>query len=429
MFRKNYFVPLLFISAFLLSSISVFAQGGSIAGKVMLKGDTASTPVVGASVDCYNLTDFTQLTKSSCSSVKTNVQGEFVFSGLKADGQFIISVSAEGIGPRITLPIKSGAIGEIITVIKGDSAMLKKVEVWQAFAYSKNAAGGFSDNQKLAQAQYEKWFSEAEARNKKIQDGNAKIPALLKEGNAAYTSGNYDLALAKYDEGYNISPEFLGSAPIFLNNKGTVLKRRAAVTYNTAASTKDSATIDKAKEKAKKDLSMAISVLNKSYELLNKANANSISNKASHKKNTFQAVDIALGAVEIMVQIHLVDEGNIKEVRTLIGAFIKMESDKTKKGKAQNTLARYLMEAYDYAAAAVEFKRALTYSKKDSDVLAYLGLSLYSTGEASQKQEALNYMDYYLKSAPKDHKMRTDISALVKELVEKQKLKPQKINL
>ena len=416
---------------FVVGAEAAFSQGASIKGTVMLKKSVGLSPVAGANVNCYNVTNFTQLTKSGCSSTKTDEKGEFVISGLDAEAKFILSVSGEGIGPRITLEVKPGGKKEEITVDEGDGGTLTKAEVWQAFADSERPSGGSSDDQKQAKAQYDKWLAEQESRNEKIKENNAKASQLLEEGNIAYADRNYDLAIAKYEEGYSLNPEFVGSAPVFLNNKAAALKNRAVDNFNAAIKTKDDAKINKARVKVGKDLSDAIDAAGKAHNLLDKTSPSDISDQANHKKNKFNATDYVRDAARIMVQTDLVDAEKVGVIKNLLAEYVKMQSDKVKKGKAYSTLASYIMGAGDYGAAAVEFKKALQYLNKDPDVLAGLGLSLYTasyeTNNKSQQQESLNYMDFYLKTAPKNHRMRTGIVGAVDDLTKNHNLKPRKL--
>lgn len=430
MFSKNYYTLILLMFLFVVAE-AAFSQDSSIKGTVMLEKGVGSSPVVGANVDCYNVTNFTKLTKSGCSSTKTNEKGEFVISGLDAEAKFILSVSGKGIGPRITLEVKPGGKNEKITVDEGNGKTLTKVEVWQAFADSKRPSGGFSDDQKQAKAQYDKWRAERESMNEKIKENNAQASQLLEEGNIAYADKNYDLAIAKYEEGYNVNPEFVGSAPVFLNNKAAALKNRAVDNFNDAIRTKDTAKINKAKVKVGKDLSDAIDAAGKAYNLLAKASPADISDQANHEKNKFNATDYARDAARIMVQADLVDAEKVGVIKILLVEYIKMQSDKVKKGKAQSVLASYIMGTGDYGTAAIEFKKAFRYLKKDPDVLAGLGLSLYTvsyeTNDKAQQQESLNYMDFYLKTAPKKHRMRDGIEGAVDDLVKNHQLKPKKL--
>lgn len=453
MFSKNYYTLILLMFLFVVTE-AAFSQGASIKGTVMLEKSVGSSPVAGANVDCYNVTNFTQLTKSGCSSTKTNEKGEFVISGLDAKAKFILSVSGKGIGPRITLEVKPSGKNEKIIVDEGNGKALTKAEVWQAFADSKRPSGGFSDDQKQAKVQYDKWRAERESMNEEIKENNAQASQLLEEGNIAYADKNYDLAIAKYEEGYNVNPEFVGSAPVFLNNKAAALKNRAVDNFNAAIKNKDTIKINNARIKVGnkelsdaaclnstdlcparieliKDLSDAIDAASKAYNLLDNASPADITDQANHKKNKFNATDYVRDTARIMVQTGLVDAGKVSVVKKLLAEYVKMQSDKVKKGKAQSVLASYIMGTGDYAAAAIEFKKAFRYLKKDPDVLAGLGLSLYTvsyeTNDKAQQQESLNYMDFYLKTAPKKHRMRDGIEGAVDDLTKNHKLKPKKL--
>lgn len=430
MYGKKFFAPLFFIAAFAFGSISVFAQGAVLKGKVVQKKGSASTPVAGVTVTCYNVTDFTQLTKTSCGSTKTDEAGVYSISGLSANGSFIVAVGGAGIGPRITLPAKPGEKDELITATEGDGKLLSKDEVWQAYAFAK-VGSGFTEDQKKAQVEWEKRFAFLKANIKKAEDNNAKIGQLLKEGNGAYAAEQYDLAIAKYDEGFNLSPDFVGSAPVFLNNKATALKSRAVNTFNTAIKLGNPA-ITQVKVQTAKDLSDALDALGKSYAILSNTIAADIVDQANFKKNMFNAAYFGSDAVRIMVQIELVDPDKVGTAKTLITKYVELENDKVKKGKAHTHLASYLLSAGETDGAIAEFRKALGYSDKNPDTLAGLGLSLYTasfdSSSRAQKQEALNYMSAFLKVAPQSHKMRDGILGAVEDLTKNQKLKPQKIN-
>ena len=74
-------------------------------------------------------------------------------------------------------------------------------------------------DEKKAQAEYEAKAKEVTSKNETITKNNALIDQSLAEGNKAYDAKNYDLAIAKFDEGINAAPDFAGSAPVLLNNK------------------------------------------------------------------------------------------------------------------------------------------------------------------------------------------------------------------
>ncbi len=430
MFCRNRFVSLAtIVGLFAFFSISAFAQGTSITGSVVIKKDS-TTPLSGATVTCYNLSDFTESTEKPCPSVKSDGEGKFELTGLTEGGAYILAVSGEAIGPRITLPVKAGEKDQVITVIEGDGKSLTKVEVWNAFAYSEGSGGATTD-QKLAQATYEKKLAAATANNEKIIEKTKRIQVALEAGNNAFNSGNYDLAVVKYDEGIQADPDFVGSAPVLYNNKGTAIKKRAVDNYNTEVRSSDEAVKSNSKEKATKELARALDAFSKSFEILKKSGGTEV-DKENHKKNILNALDGARDVVRIMAQLEVADPALVESAKTMTYGFLEAESDKTKKAAAQMNFGKYLMYAGDYDNAASELKKALQYSSSDPEVLANLGLSLYTAGaineSKAQKQESLNYFDMFLKVAPKDHKLRGDIEAMVADLTTNEKLKAQKIN-
>ena len=432
MFCKNSFLSFFVVVMVSVCSVAVYAQDATITGKVTLKGESGSTPVEGATVNCYLLTDFTEATENVCSPSTTDKDGVYRLTGLRAGAKYILSVGGAGIGPRRTDPVKPGSKDGSFIVEKGEGKILSKIEVWKDFAYAKQQSGRQTDDQKKALAQYKEKSTAISAKNEKIEANNAKIGGLLKEGTAAYVARDYDLAIAKFEEGFKVSPDFVGSAPVFLNNKSAALKNRAVETYNTAVKTKDAVKINEGKAKAEKDLSNIITASHASYELLRNAKTSDITNQETHRENLFNSVDYAREAIWIMVQLSLVDIEKAELVKTLVAGYLDMEKDKTKKGKAQTTLASYIMLSGDFNSAIIEFKKALGYSGNDPDILAGLGLSLYSasyeSNDRAQQQESLNYMAAYLKTAPKDHIMREGIAGAIEDLTKNKKLKPKKIN-
>ncbi len=426
MFRKNHFLHILFLIALSAGSTAIFGQGATIGGKVQKQNaDETTVPVANARVDCYRVD-----IKQGCRSVETNDKGEFIILGIPYSAQVVIAVSGSGIGPRISQAIKPGTTNVVITVIEGDSSVLTEEEVREVAAATQGSTGELTAEQKKAQAEYEKKLAETIEKNKKIEEKTAIIRAALTAGNNAFNSGNYDLAIAKYEEGISADPEFIGSAPVLLNNKGVALKKRA-VTYYNAAIKSTPGKGDEIRQNALVDLTAALSSFDKALTILTKANAAEIVNQVDHKKNIFNALDGGRDVISISAQIQVADPEMVGPSKTITTGYIEAESDKAKKGQAQTNLAKFLMFAYDYEGAAAEFKKALEYSPQDPDILANLGLSLFTAAAISnnkaQKQESLNYLDVYLKVAPKDHSMRDGVAETVKDLTTVDKLKPQKL--
>jgi len=81
--------------------------------------------------------------------------------------------------------------------------------------------------------------------------------------------------------------------------------------------------------------------------------------------------------------------------------------------------------------SVAEYKLGYQLNSANPDITGMLGNMLFALAEVnsddSLKQESLNYMDKYLKEAPKDHRLRAEIQGYADQLKESG-LKPQKIN-
>lgn len=429
MLRRRIFTLLFVLSVMAGGAVIAAGQTAPVGGRVEKKNaDGTATPVEGARVDCYR-TD----ANLGCRSTTTNSRGEFTFLGIPFSGQVVLAVSGPGLSASIYPGVKPGQENIIFEVTEGDGAVMEEAEVRrQAALFASNPTGELSEEQKKAQEEYERKLAEIQAKNAKIEEKNALIERVLKEGNAAYEAGNYQLAVAKYDEGINADPDFVGSAPVLLNNKGAALKKQAVDVYNTAAKTKDNAQIATAKVEAGKDLSESLAAYAQSLKVLKGAPAAEITNAEKHKQDIVNAADGGRDAVRIMVLIKMVDGERTEAAKDVIESYLSSESDKAKQAQAQSNLAAYLFEGGDFDGSVAEYRKAYTLSPKDPDVLAKFSLALYTVAEdkqdASMKQESLNFMEAYLTSAPKDHSLRNDIAGLADYLKTTEKMKPQKIN-
>ena len=61
----------------------------------------------------------------------------------------------------------------------------------------------------------------------------------FEEGNAALKAQNYDVAIAKFDEGITAVPDFVGSTPILLSGKMIALKNKGFSEYIQGAKSTD----------------------------------------------------------------------------------------------------------------------------------------------------------------------------------------------
>lgn len=443
MIRKNYFIFLTAIALFLISSIAVFAQSAPVRGTIQLKkADGSVTPLAEANIDVYR-TDV----KGKLPSAKTNKKGEFVYAGLPVGQTFMLAVSAPGVQPQIFPNIKAGGEGFVFSVYEGDGKRYTEEEARQALANLKNNPASGNTNTaagttpqpsaqdaaaaKKAQEEYQKKVAEVNAKNQKATSNNEAIRKAIEEGNAAFEAKNYDLAIAKYNEGVNVDPTFVGSAPALLNNKAVVLKVRAVNAYNTAVKTTEAAQKTEklaALAAAKKDFQEALAAYNQSYQLLK--NATEIPDQNNYNKNKYEALSGTTEIYRLMAQTRMIDSSKSAEAKTIFQEYMALETDAAKKQKAQFTLADLLREAGDFENAVPEYRKALEASPDNPDVLAGLGLSLFSVGvsnnDKAQMQEGLNFMERFAQVAPATHPLKESVAGAVTYLKTEQKLTPQK---
>lgn len=437
MFHKNYFNFLLAIALFLISgtAAAVSAQTAPVSGRVEIKkADGTTAPAADALVEVFRLDQ-----KSKFPTDKTDKKGNFGFAGLPVGARFVLSVSGAGISPVIYPNVPAGAQGFTITVSEGDGRRFTEDEVKQTLAAGKTSGGTNSastqsaeltEEQKKAKAEYEKKVQQVTEKNKKIQETDALVQKALAEGNAAFNAKNYDLAVAKFDEGYKANPEYVGSAPVLLNNKGIALRILAVNTYNQNVKSADQAVKAESMNKVAKDFSDALDAFNASWTILKNTAPADIPDPKNYELNKMQALRGAKDVVKFMVATERVDSSKLNVIKTLIQEYLNLETDQAAKTEAQLSLADLYRVAQDFDNAIIEYRKALQMSPDNPDVLAGLGLSLFAAGEAGnntqQKQEGLNYMQKFADIAPATHKLKADVAGVV-EYLKSQKLTPQKV--
>ncbi|HEY8563395.1 MAG TPA: tetratricopeptide repeat protein [Pyrinomonadaceae bacterium] len=425
MFRKNYLQGFLTIALLLIGSAAVFAQTAPVAGRVELKGaDGKVTPVEGALIEVFR-TDI----KAKFPTDTTDKKGAFSFAGLPVGAVFVLSVSGPGINADIIPNIKPGMDKLVISVLPGDGKRWTEEEVRAALA---NVGSGNTQSaeltaeQKKQQAEYEKKLADTKANNEKIQNQNAVIQKSLEEGNNAYNSKNYDVAIVKYEEGYQASPEFIGSAPVFLNNKGAALKQRAVDVYNANSKNPDANARVAAMAKVQQDLGAAADAYSKSWALLKNAPAAEI--KDQNVK--MQALNGARDAFRIMALTRQVDTTKTEAAKTLIADYVTLETDQAKKTEAQRILGDIFLAAGDADNAILEYKKVLDINPSDPDSLVGIGLSLissgYATNDKTKMQEGADYLQKFIDAAPANHKYLQDAKESIAQLKADQNVTPQK---
>ncbi len=437
MFSRKYFTFFLAAVLFLTGSVAAFAQTAPVIGKVELKkADGTTEPVANATVEVYRID-----IKSKLPSGKTNRRGEFSFAGLPLGGTFAFSISGQGIKPEIFPNIRAGAQDVVISVTEGDGKKWTEDEVRQALAGGAGAtntaaapeSGKVSEDQKKAQAERAKLEAEYAEKNKKIQDATTTIQRALAEGNQAYNSKNYDVAVVKFEEGYQASPDFVGSAPVLLNNKGAALRSRAIIVFNENVRSTDPSVKVAAMTKVKQDLADAVESYSKSWTILKSAPAADITDQKSYDANKLEALRGAKEALRLMAATEQVDMTKTDSAKMLMAEYMAVETEQAKKIEAQRILGDVYLAAGDADNAIAEYKRVLEIEPNDADALAGLGLSLVNTAyktdgsiDKAKMQEAANYLQKFTEVAPANHKYMDDAKGLIASLKKEQNVTPQK---
>lgn len=433
MFRKNYLIFVLMIAAVLFGSVAAFAQiAPPVTGRVIMKdANGKEQPVAGATVEVYRID-----ISSKLPSDKTSKKGEFAFAGVQFGAVYALVVSGEGIDPSIFPNVRAGASNLKIEVVAGEGRKLTEEEVREQLAIA--ASGGTAAPQPSAEDKkkaedFEKEKQKNETLKAKAEETFAASTRLLKEGNEAFEKKNYDLAISKFEEGYKVNPEFVGSAPGFLNNKGIVLGIRAVEFFNKGVNAKD----DKEAKavnyaKAIADFNEGIDAFYASWMLLkNTSNADKAANPSyeSNKSIAFSGSQTLLGYA---VQTEKIDPAKLDKVKELTEGYVNFEADKTKKAEAMVRLATYYRLSDDLDSAIAEYRKALAIAPDEPNALFGLGISLVSIGynddgsvKKPQLQEAANLLKRFTDSSSTNKKAMKDAADTL-QLLEDGGITPKK---
>jgi tetratricopeptide (TPR) repeat protein len=436
MFRTKFFSILFAVTSVFAAAIAVNAQTQPTHGMVKLqKADGTTVPVADAVVDAYR----TDIDKGKMPSTKTNKKGEFTFAGMVPGQRYVIAVSGTGIGPRVQPDVKAGMDNVTITVSEGDGKQLTEAEVRAVVAQAATTPGtNLSAEERAKQAELAKKNEEIKAQNAKIQAGDAIAAKANTEGQAALKALNWELALAKFDEGITAVPDYVGSTPIMLAGKMIALKNLGFNLYVEGAKQSD-ATARLAKYgSAKEQYYKALTAFDQAMAVLSAAPA------ATDPKDQANRTAIKGSLFDTAIEVHRlmavaqVDTTRVADAEKVIADYSAFETDPVKKAKATATLGDIMRNAGDFPKAIASYKSVLEAQPDNNEVMAKLGLSL--VGQATtvdppnkeQMQEGLNYMQKYADTVqilPTDSKTDQEFKQSVKETVEylknEQKLKPQ----
>lgn len=428
MFRKI-FKSFIFSTIVIAGLGSVYAQTAPVTGKVeLLKADGTREPVAGALVEPFRMD-----INGGAPSAKTNNKGEFTFAGIQLGPTYILSISGPNIAPTFLPNVRAGQERLLITVRPGDGTRLSESDVKLGStmsAASDAEKAKISEDQKKAQAEYEAKVKEIEAKNAKATKVNEVVGRALKEGNDAFTAKNFDLAIAKYTEGIDVDPQYVGSAPVFYNNRGAALMARAVNNYNGAIKATDPTQKLQGLNSAKKDLSDGAQGYLNSWNVLKDAPAADIVDKANYEAAKVTTVKGARDIFRMAVKMEQVDTPVIEAAKILIPEYLTVEQDAAAKAEARLIFADLYRVVGDSENAIAEYKKILATTPNDPDAMAGAGLSLVNLGymndDKTKLQEGANLLQQFASSAPDSHKYKADALALIDSLKKEQNVTPQK---
>ncbi|MGQ0540902.1 MAG: hypothetical protein ACT4O9_03500 [Blastocatellia bacterium] len=428
MFRSKLFSTFLAVFVSLVFSAAAFGQTAPVRGVVKLQqADGTKVPVAEALVEPFRV----DIEKGKSPSAKTNKKGEFNFAGFQLGFRFVLSVSGPNISPILYRDVRAGMESIEIVVFAGDGKQWTEEEVRANLKMTSTGTAPTAQSTaeaKKAEEEYQKKLAKYNEEKAKAEDANKIVNAALKAGADAFTAKNYDLAIAKFEEGYAADPEFEGSAPILLNYKGVALKDRAFSSYERAMKGDAAA---KAAElgKAKEDFAAATQAFDRGLEILGKA---ATTDAQSQQELTASKRNILANYIEVH-RLMVMTKADTTRATTAVPVYeqyFASETDAAKKLKARINLGDLLREAGESEPAVAAYRAVLEESPNDPDALAGIGLSLFNLGVISenkpQMQEGLNFMQRFADTAPDTHKLKASVKEAVEYLKTEQKLAPVK---
>ena len=419
------YMKFVFASAVLICfAIVASAQTAPMRGTVKMAGaDGQQTPVAGATIDVYR-TDM-----KADYHTKSDKKGEWVFAGVPFVGVYTVAVSAPGASPMARANIKASAGTPVdIVLAPGDGKKLTEAEAVAAAKAGTTAVStgstGDSAADKAKAAEIEKKNKEIMEANNKAENSNKVVSDAFKNGNAALTAKNYDEAIKQYDTGLAADPDHPG-APSLLTNKATALRTRGVEKYNAAIQAKDDATKTAGIDAAKADFTAAAEASTKAVELIKKQPVGTDPNEQKqHETNKYFALSSRAESMRLFVP--KVDPSKADDAIVAYQEYIAAEPDPAKKSKAQMDEAQMLLDAGAADKAAVEFQKIVAEKPDDPDANLGLGLALFSSGDKAKYQDAANYLQKFVNTAPDTHKFKADAKAVLQELKNAENVTPEK---
>jgi tetratricopeptide (TPR) repeat protein len=393
------------------------AQVTTVSGKVFLKkADGTSVPLPGATVKFYR-TDIKQEFEA-----KTDKNGRYVHAGLPLVGTFTVVVSGPGAAPTyrigfraINNPENNATLGE------GDGGTLTLADVATLEATNgtngKPAASVNTEEAKKKAAEIAAERKRVEAENAKAVEINAKAPEILKAGNEAFAAKNWDVAIARYEEGIILLPE----DPVFYRNKAVAMFSRGRDKYNAAVKARpnDQAGIAAARE----DMKVATEAAEKAVST-QQAKGSSGAASAPDASQANKSLDLLSTRAEAY-RLALTTNTPIDNdaAAKAIEAYINAEPDQVKKDATQASLGDALRFAGKYDEAIAKFREVLAKNPNNLDAIFGLGIALASKSGAGDADptlvtEARDALKQFVAKAPDTNPRKAEAAGMVTYLDE-----------
>ncbi len=195
--------------------------------------------------------------------------------------------------------------------------------------------------------------------------------------------------------------------------------------YNTAIQSKDEAARTAGIDAAKANFKNAAETSDKAIELIKKAPAVTDPNEQKkYEANKYAAMSVRAEAYRLYVSKGAPSKADAGTVA--FQDYIAVETDPTKKTKAQLDLAQMLLDAGAGDKAYAQYQKILAAQPDDADANLGAGLALFSTGDKTKYQEAANYLQHFVDKAPDTHKFKNDAKAILAEMKNTENVVPEK---
>lgn len=421
--RKYFFFTFMAATMLLLGNLAASAQTAPLSGEVVMQqADGTTVPVAGAQIDIFR-TDI-----SGKFNTKTDKKGRFTFVGIPLGGTYIISASAPNARPDVIGGIRVGReVDYKLTLSPGDGKRPTEAEA-KAIASAGSSSGGAAPAENAEDRKRREEMERENAKivesNKKIEESNATVARTLKSGNEASAAKKYTEAIAFYTEGINADPTHPGVAVLLINNS-IALRARGVERYNAAVTSKDEAVKTSGLETARKDFRDAADAATKAVELI-KAQSAPADPTAQTNFNMNKYAALATRAEAMRLFVGRVDPTQADVGLTAYQEYIAVETDPAKKLKAQVEAAEMLRASGSWEKALAEFKKILEANPENVEALRGAGLSLFSSPNKADYQEAANFLQRFVDKAPDTHPDKASAKESLEYLKSAENIKPQK---